>query len=181
MEMGSTPHIRLAARRELDDIGALVRDAFAPFRLALPPHIFERYVAEASDLSRTWPDATIAVIDSSGRIAGTVTYYDDAAREGMGWPSGPAGLRTLAVSPSAQGRGYGRLLCDWCVARARRQRAEGIALHTAAFMTSACTLYESMGFERRPSHDLLASDVLGFDPATGDQEIMAYLLPLMRA
>ncbi|MER9184491.1 GNAT family N-acetyltransferase [Mesorhizobium sp. M0145] len=111
-------------------------------------------------------------------LVGTVTYYADAAFDGMGWPPGLAGLRTLAVVPSAQGRGYGRALCEWCVMQARLQGSGGLALHTASSMTSAYKLYESLGFERRPAHDLFASDIIGFDPALGDQQIIAYLLPL---
>jgi hypothetical protein len=62
--------------------------------------------------------------------------------------------------------------------RRARQQGAALAVHTASFMTSTCMLYESLGFQRYPSRDLLASNVLGFDPALGDQEIIAYLLPL---
>jgi len=147
MQVVSKPRVRQVRYRELEEVGALVFDAFASFRQVLAAHIFEPYVK-------------------------------DAAREGMGLPSGFAGLRTLAVSQAAQGRGHGRVLCEWCVTRARRQGATALALHTASFMTSACMLYERIGFQRHPSHDLLASEVLGFDPALGDQKIVAYMLQL---
>jgi GNAT superfamily N-acetyltransferase len=170
--------IRLARHEELDEISALVCDAFASFRHALPRHIFEPYVDDASNLAGRWEDASLAVLEHQGRLVGTVSYYAQAAHQGMGWPPGVAGLRTLAVAPSAQGHGYGRALCEWCVMRARHQGAHALALHTASFMTSACMLYENLGFQRRPSHDLLASDIIGFDPALGDQTVIAYLLPL---
>ena len=178
MQIVSEPRVRLARLEERDEIGALISDAFAPFSYALPGHIFEPYVRDACDLAGRWAEADVAVLESEGQPLGTVTYYADAAREGMGWLPGLAGLRTLAVAPAAQGRGYGRLLCEWCVTRARQQGQGAVALHTASFMVSACKLYESIGFQRRPSHDLFASDVLGFDPALGDQKIIAYLLPL---
>jgi GNAT superfamily N-acetyltransferase len=180
MQIDSEPNIRLASRQELEEVGALVADAFAPFRDVLPRHIFEPYVKDACDLAGRWTEASVAVLEIERRLIGTVTYYADAAGEDMGWPPGLAGLRTLAVAPSAQGSGYGRTLCEWCVMRARQQRAGGLALHTTSFMTSACMLYESHGFQRYPSHDLFASDVLGFDPALGDQKIVAYLLPLQQ-
>lgn len=180
MQSISKPRIRLAGREELDEIGALVSDAFAPFRDVLATHIFEPYVSDACNFAERWTEASVAVLERERRLVGTVTYYSDAAQEGMGWRPGLAGLRTLAVVPSAQGHGYGRALCEWCRMRAKRQRASGLALHTAAFMTPACMLYESLGFQRRPSYDLFASDVLAFDPALGDQKIIAYLLPLQR-
>lgn len=178
MQSDQVPAVRLARIDELEEAGAIIAASFDSFRASLPPHIFGPYVADASDLAATSDDAAVAVIEHAGRIVGTVTYYEDAQREGMGWPSGYAGLRTLAVAPEAQGHGYGRKLCQWCIDRAREQQAEALALHTAEFMKSACWLYESLGFQRRPRHDLVASGVLGFDPARGDQRIIAYEFPL---
>jgi hypothetical protein len=39
-----------------------------------------------------WPSTT-------RRVVGTVTFYEDAAAEGLGWPPGWAGLRALGVRP----------------------------------------------------------------------------------
>jgi hypothetical protein len=39
MQIDSEPNIRLASRQELEEVGALVADAFAPFRDVLPRHI----------------------------------------------------------------------------------------------------------------------------------------------
>ncbi len=172
------PVIRLARRDELDSVAALVANAFAPFKKELSPHLFEPYLKDARDLAGRWGEANVIVVERKGRFLGTVTYYADATREGMGWPSGLAGLRTLAVAPSVQGRGYGRMLCEWCIMRARQQGAAGLALHTAAFMSSACKLYERLGFQRCGTHDLFASEVLGIDQDLGDQKIIAYLLKL---
>lgn len=177
-KVSRNPVIRLAERSELGDVASLVADAFAPFERALPEHIFEPYLKDARDFAGRWDEENVAVVEQKGQFVGTVTYYADATREGMGWPSGLAGLRTLAVAPSVQGRGYGRALCEWCIGRARRQGAEGLALHTAGFMSSACKLYERLGFQRCDSYDLFASEVLGFDAALGDQKIIAYLLTL---
>ena len=170
--------IRLARRLELDAAAALVTDAFAQYRQILPAHIFDPYLRDSCDFTSRGNQADIALIEARGRLVGTVTYYAEAAREEMGWPLGFAGLRTLAVAPAAQGHGYGRALCLWCVERAREQRARALVLHTAAFMRAACRLYEGLGFRRSPLHDLTASSVLGFDPALGDQKIVAYSLPM---
>ena len=89
--------------------------------------------------------------------------------------------RKMAVAPSAQGTGYNHALCIWCLRRARQEQAYALVLHTAEFMTAACKLYDGLGFRRRPSHDLMASDVLGFGPRMVDQKIMAYALPIGEA
>jgi len=177
-DVSRNPVIRPVRRGELAEVIALVADAFGPFEKALPAHIFEPYLKDARDFAERWEEANVVAIEQDGQFVGTVTYYKDATCEGMGWPSGMAGLRTLAVAPSAQSRGYGRAPCEWCIARARQEGAEGLALHTAAFMSAACKLYEGLSFQRRDLNDLLASEVLGFDPLLGDQKIIAYVLPL---
>ena len=113
-------------------------------------------------------------MDYNGRIAATVTYYADAAQEGLGLPGGWSGFRTLAVHPLARGLGFGRRLMDLCIERACRGGALSMGIHTAAFMERACGMYERAGFVRC----LQASGVLGFDPALGDVLVTAYELPL---
>jgi ribosomal protein S18 acetylase RimI-like enzyme len=88
---------------------------------------------------------------------GTVTFFPDASGEGLGWPSGWAGLRALGVDPARRGLGIGRRLMDECFGRARALGAQVLCLHTAAFMTAAVTMYEAMGFERVPEYDFVAS------------------------
>ena len=112
------PAIRLAREEELREAGTIVALSFESFRAALPPHILEPYMADASDLTAVSEEAQVVVAERGGELAGTVTYYEDAGREGMGWPSSFAGLRTLAVSTSVQGRGVGRALCEWSPGRA---------------------------------------------------------------
>lgn len=92
-------YIRLAGRQELDAVAGLVREAFAPFEEVLPRHIFEPYLKESSDFSERLADTDVAVLLRGDRLVGTVSYYSDAAREGMGWASGLAGLRTLPLRP----------------------------------------------------------------------------------
>ena len=52
------------------------------------------------------------------------------------------------VDPDARGLGAGRALTEACVARARRDRAPEIALHTSPIMTVALPMYLRMGFVR---------------------------------
>ena len=59
-----------------------------------------------------------------------------------------AGFRMLATAPAAQGRGVGEALTEACVARARRESAPGVALHTTDMMQAAQRLYRRLDFER---------------------------------
>ncbi len=175
------PTIRLAGRQDLDAAADLVTGAFAQYRSVLPAHIFDPYMRDSCDFTSRLSHADVALLEAHGRLLGTVTYFADAAREGMGWPLGFAGLRTLAVAPWAQGHGYGRALCVWCITRARHEQARALVLHTAEFMTAARKLYEGLGFHRRPSHDLLASDVLRLSAGQVDQKIMGYALTIVQS
>ncbi len=53
----------------------------------------------------------------------------------------------LSVDPEHRGRGLGRLLSEECMARARRDGAGKVALHTGEQMVAARRLYGKMGFE----------------------------------
>ena len=95
----------------------------------------------------------LLVAEHDRRVVGTVTFYEDAAAEGLGWPPGWAGLRALGVDPAARGLGAGRALMDACLDRTEAARAPVLCLHTAAFMTAAAAIYEAMGFRRAPAFD----------------------------
>lgn len=58
------------------------------------------------------------------------------------WPI----IRMLVVAPSARGHGIGRALTEACVARARRDGAPEIALHSSPIMETALRMYRDMGF-----------------------------------
>jgi len=121
------------------------------------------------------PAGRLLVAEHAGRVAGTVTFYEDAAAEGLGWPAGWAGLRALGVDPAARGLGAGRALMDACLERALAVRAPVLCLHTAAFMTAAVAIYEAMGFRRAPSFDFEVP--AGGAPPVG---ILPYRLDLTR-
>ncbi len=55
-----------------------------------------------------------------------------------------------------------------------------VSVHTASFMTTACAMYERMGFRRAPEHDLRASEVV-HEEGGADITAIAYRLDLTRA
>src|SRR6266508_341930 len=102
----------------------------------------------------------VLLAEHAGRAVGTVTFYDDAAAEGIGWPTGWAGVRALGVDPTVRGRGIGQALMRVCLQRARAAGAAVLCLHTAEFMTTAVAMYLAMGFRRVPSFDFDAASHL---------------------
>lgn len=59
-----------------------------------------------------------------------------------------ADVMTIAVSPTAQGRGIGRLLLDELIARSVRRGADALMLEVRADNDPAIRLYERSGFDR---------------------------------
>lgn len=59
-----------------------------------------------------------------------------------------ADVQTVAVAPTAQGRGIGRLLLDELLAEARRRDATEVLLEVRAENEPAIALYRRAGFER---------------------------------
>jgi ribosomal protein S18 acetylase RimI-like enzyme len=104
--------------------------------------------------------------------------YPDASYEGWGWPAHWAGLRTIAVSPDARGRGIGRQLAEAAIARARELDRAAVCLHTAHFMRAAVPLYESLGFQRCPVYDQDVSTLFGMDPVGDPMLAIGYSLSL---
>ena len=161
---------------EVDETRAVIAAANEQFRAGLPIDSFEKYLGSAMDVRGRLDAGEVLVAVDAGRLVGTITFYRQAADEGMpvALPAGTAGIRATAVHPAARGRGVGRLLVDACIQRGTASGAAGIALHTAQFMTAARRLYEGAGFKRRPSLDYPASAFFGNDPST-DFVAMGYL------
>lgn len=59
-------------------------------------------------------------------------------------------LTKMAVTPSAQGRGIGRLLMNACVSRFNARGGTRLYLESHDSLTPALTLYESVGFHHVP-------------------------------
>lgn len=153
--------VRDAGGSDLPAVRRVLLAAYQEYAMALPPAVFGRYLAEILDVEERLGNGRLLVAEHGGRVVGTVTWYDDAATEGLGWPAGWAGLRALGVEPSARGLGIGRALVEACRRRALAAGAPALTLHTGGFMTAAVALYEAMGFRRDPAYDFDATRRLG--------------------
>jgi ribosomal protein S18 acetylase RimI-like enzyme len=64
-----------------------------------------------------------------------------------------AAVRCLAVDPAWRGRGIARALMNELIARARRDGAPLVFLHSLPTMTSAIKLYTNLGFVPIPERN----------------------------
>jgi ribosomal protein S18 acetylase RimI-like enzyme len=102
-------------------------------------------VSKASVLSDT---GEVVIAESDGRLVGSVTYVGpNVAKAPFFDPAWPV-IRMLVVDPDCRGKGVGRALTNECIARAQRDRAPVIALHTSPIMTVALPMYLRMGFAK---------------------------------
>jgi ribosomal protein S18 acetylase RimI-like enzyme len=169
--------VRDAGPSDLPAARRVLLAAYQAYATALPPAVFGRYLADILDVEARARSGPVLVAERAWRVVGTVSFYPDAAAEGFGLPAGWAGLRALAVEPSARGLGIGRALVEACLARAEAAGAPVLCLHTAEFMTAAVGLYERLGFRRDPTFDFDATDRLRLN-GVRPIPILAYRLEL---
>ena len=120
---------------------------------------------------RWWDVETVAALDaelfphdrwSAEQFWGELAHVPEtrwyAVHEGDAGVDGYVGLyavppegdvATIAVAPSAQGRGLGRMLLDALVAEARRRGVTQLFLEVLEGNEAALALYASSGFERQ--------------------------------
>ncbi len=169
--------VREASEADHPAVRDLLVAAYREYAPDLPPGGMEYYLADLLDLEGRAEGSRLLVAERRGRLSGTVTFFPDAAVEGLGWPSGWAGFRALGVDPALRGLGVGRRLTRECFDLARAGGAPVLCLHTAAFMTAAVTMYEAMGFERAPEYDFDPRDLHPTD-LTETISVIAYRVDL---
>ena len=151
--MAQDIRIREARAEELGEVENLVKAAYREFQPLMPAAAWNRWMDNIRETINA-PDGVLLVAGDQGRIQGAVKFYPDAGQAHQGeWPAGAASIRLLAVSPANRGRGYGRLLTQACLDRARELSIPTIFLFTGTFMTAARQLYEKLGFQRAPDFD----------------------------
>ena len=172
------PAVRAAAFEERAAIGDLLVRANLEYRTLVSAAIVDDYLESLRSLTQDWADKEFLVVESGGKLVGTVTLYPDASAIRADLPPVWAGLRALAVDPDARGRGVGRQLTEACVRHAARLDRPAICLHNAALQRAARALYLSLGFERCPQFDRGGSDLL--DAAGAPITVEAFRLNLKR-
>lgn len=146
-------NIRSAGAEELDEVENLVKTAYREFQPLMPAAAWDRWMDNISETLQA-SAGVVLVAEDQGRIQGAVKFYPDAGQAHQGdWPAGAASIRLLAVAPAHRGKGYGRLLTQACINRARDLSIPTIFLFTGTFMSAARQLYEKMGFKRALEFD----------------------------
>ena len=128
------PVMRPACPEDAPAFRQLVQDAYGHYvaRMGKPPgpmlDDYDRRIAEG----QAW------VLKQDGQIVGLLVLED--------LPGGALLLDNVAVAPSAQGKGYGRVLVAFAEAEARRRGHNEVRLYTHVLMTENLALYARLGF-----------------------------------
>ena len=122
--------IRQAAPRDLDDIARIERESF---RIPWKREFFESELAEPYRFTRVLAGAA-AVVPRIGGYLFAVSLYEEFH------------INKIATDPRVRHRGYGRLLLEDAIARARTIGADSITLEVRVSNAPAREFYRSYGF-----------------------------------
>lgn len=141
--------LRLAEPADFPAIDALAVAAWQVLRPGYDPAQWDGMVAAVGKMSRLAGAGELIVAcpaDAPQRLLGAVVYLPPGASNPTIFPEGWPSIRMLVTAPEARQQGLGRRLTEECIARARRDGAACIGLHTSPAMTVALPLYLRMGF-----------------------------------
>ncbi len=126
---------RLARSEEADALRQLVTDAYSHYigRMGKAPGPM------LDDYARRVADGQAWVLKVDQAIAGLIVLEDDGDA---------LLLDNVAVSPTAQGKGFGRTLIAFAEEEARRRGHVELRLYTHVLMTENIALYERLGFRK---------------------------------
>ena len=136
--MASTVDVRLAVPADAEAIANVLAEAFGAYRENYTPEAFEVVTPPSSEIAKRFGEGPQWVAEIDGEIVGTVSVTTE-----------PEGLyiRSMAVSPSAQGNGVGHKLMDAVNGFADESDHERIFLYTTYFVPGAKQFYESRGYQ----------------------------------
>lgn len=100
--------------------------------------------ADLFDFPGSYDAGTFDVlVDSGGLVLGCVGLLPHG--------EGTVELRKMYLAKESRRRGYGKMLLDHALRRARELGARRVTLETAAVLTDAIAMYERAGFRPDPS------------------------------
>src|SRR5262245_1237706 len=139
--------VRRAAEPDTSDIARILLDSFLEYRHLYTPEAFAATTPDADVVARRLGEGPTWVVASARMLEGTVSAV--ARADGTY-------IRSMAVLPSARGKGIGRALLEAVEIFAVERGAPRLYLSTTPFLTDAIRLYEASGFRRTddPPHDL---------------------------
>lgn len=136
--MSGEVNVRLATADDAETISNILRDAFTVYREFYTPQAFAVVTPGADEILKRFDEGPQWIAEVDGKVVGTVSMITE-----------PEGLyiRSMAVSPDAQGRGVGHKLMHAVDDFAVGTDIERVFLYTTYFVPGARDLYEKHGFE----------------------------------
>ena len=146
--------IREAGAEELDEVENLVKTAYREFQPLMPAAAWNGWMDNISETIHA-PDGVVLVAGDQGRIEGAVKFYPDAAPGPPGAVAGRGRLHPAAGRGSRQpGPGYGRLLTQACLDRARELcRSPPFSCTPGPLWPRPAISMKNWGFKRAPEFD----------------------------
>jgi ribosomal protein S18 acetylase RimI-like enzyme len=142
--------VRVARPEEYPAVGALTVRAYVGDGITRPDSAYAEQLADARHRAA---EAELYVAVDGARVLGAVTFAPPSSSYAEIADPGEAGVRMLAVDPTARGRGVGEALVRTCIERATELGCTVLRLSTQWNMTGARRLYHRLGFHRTPDRD----------------------------
>jgi ribosomal protein S18 acetylase RimI-like enzyme len=143
-------HVRPIRPTEHQAAAEIVLDAY---RDLMGDALRDAYADLLADVTDRAEKAEVLVAVERAALLGCVTYVPGPGPYAEFDDDDAAGVRMLAVAPSAQGRGVGVALLRACLQRAADDGRARVVLHSTAHMATAQRLYVREGFRRAPDRD----------------------------
>jgi GNAT superfamily N-acetyltransferase len=153
MSQPNFPSNTLVRRAIVDEspiIAWVLYRAFVEFEARYTPAAFAATTPTADEIQKRWSEGPVWVAAQADKLVGTISSIPKC--EGLY-------IRSMAVLPSARGRGVGHLLLQAVEQFATEQSSRHMFLSTTPFLAGAIRLYERFGFCRTndPPHELFGS------------------------
>jgi ribosomal protein S18 acetylase RimI-like enzyme len=137
----------LADKDQLKELGLI---SYGQYAMVLTPEnwqILKGHLENEERLILQIQRATTFICCDGDRIVG-MAYLVPQGNPDQVYEAGWSQIRTVGIHPDYEGRGIGRTLISMCIAQAKQNGEQTIALHTSEFMDAARHIYESFGFTK---------------------------------
>ncbi|NKB38693.1 MAG: GNAT family N-acetyltransferase [Gammaproteobacteria bacterium] len=152
--------IRESTSAEFPAIGQLMVEVYSqlegfPDRQDMPEYY--EMLSNVGALTEKSGTKIFVALSSEDVLLGAVVYFANMKDYASGGDDidieMASGIRLLAVSDKARGKGVGKSLTNYCIQEAQENGHSQVVLHSTKVMQVAWAMYEAMGFQRSPDLD----------------------------